>query len=114
MSLSRERDTGELMKLWSVLLAMILVPLAACSKGPAAEKRYEVVAHGGTEAEKCAEAGKVADAYLSDGDEVAYRRWRLEKTVACLAAESDSGLSGLMDAGGGEVLEDAAENLAKE
>jgi hypothetical protein len=61
----------------------------------------------------CAEAAKVAVAYLSDGDEAAYRRWRLKKNLACLAAEGDSGLSGIMGPAAGESLEDAAENPTK-
>jgi hypothetical protein len=57
----------------------MLVLLTACGKGPAAEKRYQMVADGGTAAERCVEAGKVAEAYLSDRNADAYDYWRLQK-----------------------------------
>jgi len=47
----------------STLLAIMLVLLTACSKGPAAEKRYQMV----------------AEAYLSDRNADAYDYWRLQK-----------------------------------
>ena len=67
--------------------------LGAChSDAEDAERRYEMVARGGTDAERCAAAAEVADAWLHEDDEQQYQRWKLTRDMDCMADRSKRAL----------------------
>lgn len=76
----------------SILIISSAVALTACApaKGPTAERRYELVATGGTATEKCFAARDTASAYLIDENAAAYRDWRLRSSEVCLDVSLDS------------------------
>lgn len=71
------------MKWIAIGLAVITV---GCSKGPGAEKQYQMVAKTGDSAKKCAAAQHVADAYLADKNEAEFQKWTAQKAGDCASS----------------------------
>jgi hypothetical protein len=73
-------------------MLLVLAVLVACSeakRGPDAAERYAIFArHPSTAAEKCAEAAKVAEAYLYDKDEAKYDHWHSMSEMNCLVDQA--------------------------
>lgn len=68
-----------------VMVATLL--LAACSEGSSAEKQYNVMSRaGGSSADLCAQARKVSQAYLEDGNAEKYKHWREYSSEQCAVA----------------------------
>lgn len=79
-----------------VLTLLIAIGLAGCSsEGERAEKRFQMVDGRGSARDACTEAGRVKDAYLSDGNQAAYEKWVKREGEECamarLCASSASG-----------------------
>jgi uncharacterized protein YcfL len=74
-------------------LAILIAPLllVACgsrdSEAVSAEKQYQLVADSGTAADKCAAAGRVADAWLKQENREKYDLWRSRRTADCTEAQ---------------------------
>lgn len=63
-----------------IVLMIALFSLAACSKGQAEEKKYQMVENNRLSqlnGERCSQARRVADGYLEDGNAERYRHWDL-------------------------------------
>ncbi|MEG3086183.1 hypothetical protein [Sphingomonas sp. PB4P5] len=67
-------------------ITVAIVMLAGCSAGPAAEQRYETVAATNDSQAICVEGRKVTEAYLTDGNQPEYRRWKQRSDVECNGA----------------------------
>ena len=63
---------------------LLMLPVAACSEGPAAERQYELQAKNNPSEPQCAPLTKVAEAYLRDENDAKYREWNLKAKIACL------------------------------
>lgn len=59
---------------------------ASCSKGPNAEKQYNMAAKTGDSAQKCAAAQHVAEAYLADRNEAEFQKWTAQKAGDCASS----------------------------
>jgi hypothetical protein len=78
------------MKKITIMAAAGAALLAACMGQSEAEKavrEYDIVAKQGTNAEKCAAAGKAAEAWLGEQNEAQYQQWKRTRDIYCLAAE---------------------------
>ncbi|GLI99121.1 hypothetical protein [Sphingobium sp. BS19] len=73
----------------SFLAGAICIALAGCnSAARQAERAYEIVNESGTDEERCAEAGKVAQTYLDAGDKAQYERWDMVRDTHCLTVST--------------------------
>jgi hypothetical protein len=65
------------------------IALSSCrghSRGQDEEKRYSIVSQSGTADQLCDEAQRVQAAYLQDGDQPNYERWRGNAKRDCAMA----------------------------
>lgn len=71
----------------AVLICAAAWPHFQKNAGDEAAERFEMGArHGYSVDEECREAGAVADAYLSEGDEGNYAHWRERERLSCISA----------------------------
>jgi hypothetical protein len=73
------------------LCALSLLALCACeSRIEKAEREYEMAKRAGADAaEICARGRAVTEAYLQQGDEMAYQQQKVRADIACQGAEMD-------------------------
>jgi hypothetical protein len=68
----------------SVVVIGVVLALAGCSgAGAEAERRYEIVDKSGSPEQRCTEAQKVADAYLSDHKDAEFEKWSGKARTEC-------------------------------
>lgn len=74
-----------------IALSFVLLLFGCASESERAEERYRMVERAkGTDQEQCEAANKIVAAYLQEGNEPQYRRWKPIAEVNCLNARIGS------------------------